>query len=307
MRFEGFPTEFYIPPRTRVVFVGDYFTSDLTGGAELTHEALLQACPWKTFRLHSHSLTTELIEEASKDLYWVLGNYCMASREGLSALVESGARYSFVEYDWKFCRVRAPRTCAKDKQGGMCPCLSTNYGAVWTQVFDHADRVFWMSEAHRSEYLSLVGRPLDPTRHLVQGSTWIPEDLDHLELLRTTRVGRHSQTWAVQGSPSWIKGTKETEQWCQSQNMPYEVLGGLPPRVFLERLSEYCGLVCHPADRDTCPRVVVEARAMGLDLHLNENVQHQGDAWWQEARTSEDVVVYLRTLPERFWERIPLT
>lgn len=306
MRLIGSPTEFYIPPRTRVVFIGDFFASDLSGGAELTHEALIQACPRKVFRVHSHSLTGELVEEAPKDLYWVLGNYCNASREGLNALVESGARYSFIEYDWKFCRLRAPRTCAKDKQGGVCPCLSTNYGAVWRTVFDHAERVFWMSEAHRSEYLTLVGRALDPTRHLVQGSTWTPDDLDQLDDLRRLRRGRHSKTWAILGSDSWIKGTKETEKWCQEKGIPCEVLGGLPPRVFLERLSEYQGLVSHPADRDTCPRVVVEARAMGLDLLLNENVQHQGDTWWQEAVTPEDVTSYLRTLPERFWKEVPL-
>lgn len=302
MLLTGLPTEWYIPPKARVVVVADFFASDLLGGAELTTEALVEACPRKVFKVHSHSLTPEFLSEnLRQDQLWVITNYANAGMEGLQTLVESGVRYQVVEYDWKFCRLRAPRTCAKDKQGHQCPCLTTKIGEVFSLVFDHAERVSWMSEAHMREHLTLSGREYNPSRHRVQGSTWSQGDLQFLRDLSRSRQVVRPNTWAVLESSSWIKGQKETEAWCRDNRVAYNLIGKLPYREFLTRLSEYQGLVFRPADRDTCPRIVVEARILGLDLALNENVQHQEDPWWKEAKTPEDLLSHLSRTAQDFW------
>ena len=45
------PKEFYIPTKTEVIFVQDFFAKELVGGAELTSDAIIKACPRPLFEL----------------------------------------------------------------------------------------------------------------------------------------------------------------------------------------------------------------------------------------------------------------
>jgi len=59
-------------------------------------------------------------------------------------------------------------------------------------------------------------------------------------------------------------------------------------------------LIFLPIQYDTCPRVTIEARLLGLDVITNENSQHISEEWWVE---DLDVVEdYLKNRPEFFWK-----
>jgi hypothetical protein len=63
-----------IPDGTQVVFVSDLFVEDYVGGAELTSEALIESSPFQVFKLKSHQVTLELLEQGH-GLHWVFGNF----------------------------------------------------------------------------------------------------------------------------------------------------------------------------------------------------------------------------------------
>ena len=132
----------------------------------------------------------------------------------------------------------------------------------------------------------------------VLSSVWRDMDLDALLQLR--KESRKSEKWAVLTGGSWIKNQEKTEAYCKANGLAYELIGNLTYLEFLNRLSGYKGLVFHPAGFDTCPRLVIEAKIMGLELDLNENVQHQDEKWFKDA-SPDDIVKYLRDRPERFW------
>ena len=90
----GIPKEFFIPPATEVIFVADFFAEDLIGGAELTSEAIIQASPYKLFKMHSHSLNEKMIR-LHKDKIWVFGNYTMVPPHLLAFLMNIGIKYPF--------------------------------------------------------------------------------------------------------------------------------------------------------------------------------------------------------------------
>jgi hypothetical protein len=109
----------------------------------------------------------------------------------------------------------------------------------------------------------------------------------------------------VLGSGSWIKGIEETQKWCKLNRKPFETLPKLPYNQFLEVLNKYQGFVFMPLDKDTCPRVTIEAKLMGLNLHLNQNVLSKDDPWF--AGTPEDCDAYLRTRASFFWKELPVS
>ncbi len=293
--------EYEIPRNATVVFVSDFFVEDLVGGAELTSEALIQSCSKRCYKLHSASLTEGLVE-ASPGKYWIFGNFLGAPKPGIQAVVESGAHYSVIEFDWKYCRFRSPQRCGMTKSGKVCTCISTPDGQFVRGFYQEADKLFWMSKTQRDECLQRMEMSLDDSKHLVQGSTWSQEDLLFLKSLREDKETQREETWIVQDSPNEIKNTQGTIEYCKTNKIPYRLLGGLKPRDFLVEMRKNTGLVFHPLDYDTCPRVVVEAKLLGLRLDLNSNVMHQHDPWFQE--TSNIIHDWLWNSPSQFWKNL---
>jgi hypothetical protein len=112
--------EFVIPAGTRVVFVGDMFMSDYAGGAEATSEAIIKKCPFKIFKVHSSSLTVDMLERYP-DKYWVIGNMVQCDIAALGYMIEKKLRYSVVEYDYKYCMYRS-EVMHKKQSGADCDC-----------------------------------------------------------------------------------------------------------------------------------------------------------------------------------------
>jgi glycosyltransferase involved in cell wall biosynthesis len=57
-----------------------------------------------------------------------------------------------------------------------------------------------------------------------------------------------------------------------------------------------------PLGGDTCPRLVIEAKLLGLELIINENVQHASEDWFNQ--DVDRVEQYLLSAHDRFWSKI---
>jgi hypothetical protein len=133
------PKEFYIPPKTEVIFVQDFFAKDLTGGAELTSDAIVKACPRPLFELHAHSITENMIQKHHGKI-WVFGNQTMVPPHLLQRFIDLKVRYYFFEYDFKPCVMRS--TKKHELQAGKCGCETTPYGKFMAN---------WMTKATQAE------------------------------------------------------------------------------------------------------------------------------------------------------------
>ena len=71
----------------------------------------------------------------------------------------------------------------------------------------------------------------------------------------------------------------------------------------MAELAEHNFLVFLPRNHDTCPRIVFEARMVGCNIILNQNVQHSKEEWWLEGGI-EGTEEYLRGRPEAFWAKV---
>jgi glycosyltransferase involved in cell wall biosynthesis len=70
----------------------------------------------------------------------------------------------------------------------------------------------------------------------------------------------------------------------------------------LRTLSEYKGLAFMPLGGDTCPRLVIEAKLLGLDLIINDNVQHASEDWFN--RDLDQIESYVLDSHNRFWNKL---
>lgn len=300
--FYGTPTEHKIPRNVKYIVVADFFASDLTGGAELTTEAIIESCPdrQRVFRIHSVSVTPEIIEENS-DKIWILTNFSFMSKDSLCALIECNVSYSVVEYDFKFCKYRSASKHFS-QEGFPCNCSEIEHGQLVGILFENAKSIHWMSEKQRDEYFRRFP-DLTQTKNYIQSSVFSKETLDNLIDLRKS-VATKSKTYAHLGSGSWIKGCDQTAAWLRYKRKRGVVsIPNLPYSDFLKELAKHEKFVFMPLDYDTCPRTVIEAKLLGCDLVLNKNVLHKDESWFSN-KTSEEVERYLRESPSRFWAEL---
>ena len=287
--FTNISTEFYVPKGTEVVWVDDLFVHDWTGGAELTSQALIEDGQ-NVFRMHSAHLTKKIIKD-NKHLVWVFGNTSQMPYPLMDKL--KGITYYSLEYDLRFCTSRSLEL-HKINHKAPCNCLEKEYGKTIVRFLQGAKNVFWMAERQKQVYEQHCGIENIGT---VLNSVLSRDSLRILDLLRIGRKPIANQ-WAVYGSSSWIKGTEEALAWCKLNNKTPKILEKMAPQQFLQELAKCEGLVFLPKDSDTCPRLVLEAKMLGLNLVLNEHVLHAKESWFD----SDQFESHLRNRSKAFWD-----
>lgn len=303
--FTNLPVEFHVPKFIKTIFVSDFFVNEVQGGAELTTEALITQSPNPNniFKMHASSLTEEIVK-ANKDKIFILTNFISASVEGLAALTDYNVKYYIIEYDYKYCRFRSEGLHLIQTKKA-CDCYKNEHiKEVILKLFMGAEAIFWMSEAQKKHQISRLPE-LAEKQSYVLSSVFDEFSLNKIEFIYNSSVDKQKNEEVAilskEGS-TWIKGIESTEAFLKLDGKKYLHLPKKPYYEFLVELSKYKTFCFRPSDKDTCPRVTIEAKLLGLDLILNKNVQHKDEPWFNGSR--EEMLSYLKSRPSFFWERV---
>ena len=281
-----------------VIFVADMFRNEYAGGGELTTDAILQTTPYKTHCLKSSDLTHTQIQTGVQKK-WVFFNFRGMNHELIPYIIHN-LYYFVVEYDFKFCKYRSLELCRR-KEGKSCTCHESGHGKLISTFYIAAEHVFFMSEKQRGIYLERY--PFLDKNTSILSSVFDIGDLSQIESLRKIREkDGHNEKWAIVDGNSWIKGVQEAASFLEEMDEPYDIVGGLSYNDLLRKLSKYKGLAARPLGHDTCPRLVIEAKMLGLELLLNENVQHAEEEWFN--KKVDDIESYLLDGHNRFWNKV---
>ena len=286
-----------IPQEAEVVFVSDLFASDHLGGAELTTEALLAKSDLRVFRVHAKQLNLDIISQGT-DKHWVFGNF-FSMDLNLIPTIAANLNYSVIEYDYKFCKYRSPEKHLA-AENVECNCHNDIQGKMISSFYYAADSLWWMSKSQMEVYHNLFPF-LKKNQNTVLSSMFSDDFFETVQKLNKDRK-RKNNKWIIVGSTSWIKGVEAAENYCKENNLEFETVWGLTHNELLEKFSESKGHVFMPLGGDTCPRTVIEAKLLGCELALNDNVQHSEEAWFNNE--VEEVKNYLTQRPGLFWEKI---
>lgn len=296
-----FDKQINIPDDCKVVFVSDAYVESYVGGAELTSQALIDACPFEIFKLHSKDVTLQLLQQGS-DKFWIFGNFTGLNPQLIPSIV-GNLKYSIIEYDYKYCRVRSPEKHL-DVFKMPCDCHNQMNGKIVSAFFFGSMHNWWMSERQKEKYLTLFTF-LAEKNNTVLSSVFDDQTLGLIKALRTKYNKINRTKWVVLGSTSWIKGVDIAKQWCIDNQKEFDVVWNIPYEQFLEKLAVSEGLVYLPLGGDTCPRMIIEAKLLGCKLHMNDNVQHADEEWFA-TNDIQAIEEYLYTARKTFWNGIKI-
>jgi hypothetical protein len=167
-------------------------------------------------------------------------------------------------------------------------------GKINSAFYGYAEKVWFMSHGQKDLFLSKV-KGLKEEKCEVLNSVFHPADL---RFMYSIKENEKNNKYLILGSQSWIKGTPESIQFAENNNLEYEIVSGLPYHELLIKMSTSKGLIFRPLGNDTCPRLVMEAKMLGCDLILNDYVQHKDEPWFE---TQESCYEHMDTRTETFW------
>ena len=278
-----------------IVFVSDFYVEEAKGGAELTTEALLSNSPYNVKKILSRNLTLQYAIE-KKESFWIFGNFSHLKDE-VKIYFAKNLFYSVIEYDYKYCKFRSDDL--HKKTSGHCDCESTNVGKINSIFLSKSKLIWWMSENQRNHYFEKFSF-LKKTKNIVLSSAFSKEAIEYFEQFQNKNTQKNNK-WVIMNSPSWIKNVDECVEYAKSNSLEYDLVWGLPYSELLEKLSLSKGLVFLPSGKDTCPRLVIEAKLLGCELVLNDNVQHKDESWFEN---TSKILNHLKTRPSFFWSEI---
>ena len=279
------------------VFINDVFADEYIGGAELSFQTLIDTCK----KSHAKFKTSEIddrILDFYKDKTWIFANVTQTSPEMLNKIAESGITYHISESDYKYCEHRLPQLCKLFNGGEECSCGSKAHGKLYENFYNNAKTLFFRSEKQKQNYMEALNLTTPKIEIL---SALFPESFfEKIKELQSEQNGGRSNKWVITNSPSWVKGTPDAEKWCEENNKEYIKLHGISHDEVLRTLASSEGLCFLPKGFDTCPRLVIEAKLLDCKLHLNDNVLHSSEKWFN---TDDKAVIekHLKQQPIKFW------
>ena len=275
-----------------IIFVSDAFADQYVGGAELTTEAIIESSLYPVNKVTSDRVNINMMEE-HKDSYWIFGNFSGLSKEAVVYAIKN-LDYSIIEYDYKFCKFRSIKKHINHED--KCECEKGVIGKLVSSFFAKSKMNFWMSQKQLEIYQERF--PFLKNNNTVLSSVFSNETLDYLKKLDTSDK---NDKWIILKSPSWIKGMEDAIHYAEEENLDYELVWGLEHKYLLQKLASSRGLIFLPRGRDTCPRLVLEAKILNCELILNDEVQHKNEEWFADKST---IIEYLQTRGSVFWRKI---
>ena len=251
----------------KIVFISDFFLDRVIGGGELNdHELikLLRKSNKDVQCFESHLVTKEFIQD-NIDCFYIISNFCNLSynvREKITYECE----YIIYEHDHKYLNTRNPiffedLKASNDK--------FRNYF-----FYKNAKKVFCQTDYHKN----IIVKNLNLDNIIsVNGNLWSSETL---EKLKTFSLKEKKDRVSILKSSTPHKNTMGAIDYCNKNNLQYDLIEDSNYINFLNKLSENKKLIFFPKSPETLSRIVCEARMMGVGVILNQMVGASYESWF---------------------------
>ena len=233
----------------KIIFIADYFYDDFTGGAELNDYSLIkhfEILGHEIERVHCQNINQGFLHE-NKNTNFIVGNFILMPPDIRNYMAQN-CNYIIYEHDHKYLKTRNP----------------IQYKDFIAPFEDLANQKFYKSAKAVICLTQLAVDVIKANTGLknvskVGASVWTDDDLNYIADLSSKEK---SDFFAIMDSSNPIKKRQECIDFCKSRQISYELIGDKNHRKFLEKLSNYRGLVFMTGHLETCCRLVVEAKML---------------------------------------------
>jgi hypothetical protein len=291
-----------------ILWLSDYKASDHIGGAELSNEALLEATPpdFSVEHIHVHRLDSTLLEQITPNLI-IVDSITRLSRPNLLLEWFERIPYLSIEYDYN----KTSRTRNLVQPGNRYLKAQSKWCRFHHRFWTHPNRKhsFFMSTSQMMIHYWLLAQaqlPIDHTTWSVLSSVFSCATFELIDRLLAEK-GRGTiqieDSYLISDTPNRLKGTREGIEYAEQMGLAYELFSDLDHEQLLRKMIRHKGLIHLPTMHDTCPRIVLEAAMLGLEVITNDLAQHTPEAWY-DLKDRERIREHLAGRARHFWEQV---
>ena len=233
----------------KIGFIADFFSSQLTGGAELNDSVLIEYLE-KKFDV-SKILSDQCTLDKIKDLDFLIISNFVGLNSKIINYITSNKQYIIYEHDHKYVSTRDPARFRDFKIPVDKLINIPFYRAAKKVVCLSNIQVKILKESANLNNCVSIGTSL-----------WHPKTLEYINNLDKTKINKS----AVVNSKNPIKNTELAERFCKEKNIEYDLISSGDTREFLKILAKYDSLVFIPGVLESLCRLVVEAKMLGCKV-----------------------------------------
>lgn len=270
------------------------------GGTSLTLDAIIE--PNKKNVAFVSTMDFSLKDVFSFD-FFIFGNTTNLNSNSLQSILHCMDEKDFckIDFDYGYCKYRG--NIPHEILGGeacSCPESHSHLDKLYKKIKDRAKFNFFMSREQMEMHQSKLGKS---NNDLVLSSCFTKETMLQFKKLKDKKKnGRYA---IIDGQGGWhtqAKGINESIAYAQDNNLNFDLIKTKTYQEMLDLLSNYYGLISMPIIHDTCPRITIEARYMGLKVLTNKYSQHITEDWWKSS--DEEAFEFTLGRPDFFWDTI---
>ncbi len=284
-----------------VLFIADKFSDELRskkdrfpGGAERTDEAAIEACPYPVKQIIWSKLQPTLIEDS---LLVVVGNSGSAKPSHFEMLAKYRKHVLF-EHDIRICYWRGNFPVAAEPIHRFSHrCLCPHRGM--RHLFESALGVIYLTHLQK-KYYDENRFYNDFGRSAILGSSLF--DSEFLDYVDNTSAAEKNESTLIPGTSTKIKGAKQAQAYCEKKGWEFTKVKNFTPKEVWEAMHKAKRFVYLPIGLEPAGRMPVEARLLGCEVIVNENVGVAEEEVWKQ--NDEDFDRFLRAQPRRFWKLV---
>lgn len=274
------------------------------GGTSLTLDAIIEPNKNQVELISTREFS---LTDSFKYEGFIFGNIMGFTNNSLDAIIHTMNSKPFfkIEFDYGYCiyRGRIPHKVLGNQDCDCHKSINANsLRKIYNLIHSKSLHTFYMSEEQmlfHSEDLKLEAC----FNKSVLSSCFTSNTM--LQFSNLCKKKKNSKFAIIDGNGGWhsqAKGVNEAIKHAENHSLNYEIIKTKTHEEMLKTLSNFQGLIFLPIIHDTCPRVTLEAKYMGLDVITNSNSQHTKEKWWNDS--IENAFQFTKSRPNYFWETL---
>lgn len=274
------------------------------GGTSLTLDAIIEPNENQVELISTREFS---LTDSFKYEGFIFGNIMGFTNNSFDAIIHTMSSKPFfkIEFDYGYCiyRGRIPHKILGNQDCDCDKSMNANsLRKIYKLIHSNSLHTFYMSEEQmlfHSEDLNL-----DVSKNKSVLSSCFTSDT-MLKFSSLCKKKKNSKFAIIDGNGGWhsqAKGVNEAVNYAKNNSLDYEIIKTETHEEMLNTLSNYRGLIFLPIIHDTCPRVTLEAKYMGLEVITNSNSQHTKEKWWED--TVDNAFKFTESRANYFWNTI---
>lgn len=244
-----------------IIYISDFFIDNVLGGAELSDDVVIN---FLTKEGHNIKTVQSRIFDPTihKADTFIISNFIFLSPENKNWFVNSDANYIIIERDQKY---------VDSRNTVMYPgFIAPPSRVVNKEFYSSANKVFCLTKHSAQILLSHIDLKNVESLGCTQFSQ---EQFDHI---RNSYNKNKNGKWCI------IPGKRSNKaiQLCETQKIDFDYLKNYQWKDLIKTMADYEGLVFFSHAVETCCRLVIEARMLGLKLKTDNRVGCTYEDWF---------------------------